>query len=495
MKISGVDIRPGNIIEYEGGIWRAVKIQHTQPGKGGAYMQVEMKNLIDGRKNNVRFRSAETVERVRLDTKDFQFLFHDGDPLVFMDKENYEQVSLPAGSDRRAGGLPAGRHGRDHGALQRAADLRAAPRHDRGDHRRGRRGGEGPDRLVQLQAGDPRQWRPRHGPAAYLRAGRRSSSTSTSRPTSAARTERSDLPFVSSEVEGQHGRYSFSTPYASKRTDCTFGQSIPASSPSWIAPRARWRGALAARFRRGRAASGEPQGAGRLRQPRRSAHRADPGRRARPRPPRLGHAAGGRRRHRGQSGQAALGGRSDRRHLQLPPRHPPFRDLDRGAGAEAGRRAGARSATDWSTIRSPTKASGPRRAGVPGCRTGGSGSPPAATSPKRWSRPACPTRRMAICRAFNESWRRLVRKWLASAASARQRSTSPGWRQGRYDGFWEEELEALGHCGGADPGARGGGLRHRFPWRRASIWPRARCWPRTKRFTRACTSWLAGALR
>ena len=95
MKISGVDIRPGNIIEYEGGIWRAVKIQHTQPGKGGAYMQVEMKNLIDGRKNNVRFRSAETVERVRLDTKDFQFLYHDGDMLVFMDKENYEQVSLP----------------------------------------------------------------------------------------------------------------------------------------------------------------------------------------------------------------------------------------------------------------------------------------------------------------------------------------------------------------------------------------------------------------
>ena len=92
MKISGVDIRPGNIIEYEGGIWRAVKIQHTQPGKGGAYMQVEMKNLIDGRKNNVRFRSAETVERVRLDTKDFQFLYHDGDMLVFMDKENYEQI-------------------------------------------------------------------------------------------------------------------------------------------------------------------------------------------------------------------------------------------------------------------------------------------------------------------------------------------------------------------------------------------------------------------
>src|SRR3546814_14288883 len=58
-------------------------------------MQVEMKNLIDGRKTNVRFRSAETVERVLLDTKDFQFLFADGDMLTFMDKDTYEQITLP----------------------------------------------------------------------------------------------------------------------------------------------------------------------------------------------------------------------------------------------------------------------------------------------------------------------------------------------------------------------------------------------------------------
>jgi elongation factor P len=96
MKINAVEIRPGNILEFEGGLWRAVKIQHTQPGKGGAYMQVELKNLIDGRKSNNRFRSAETVEKVRLDTKDFQYLFTDGDMLIFMDKENYEQISLPA---------------------------------------------------------------------------------------------------------------------------------------------------------------------------------------------------------------------------------------------------------------------------------------------------------------------------------------------------------------------------------------------------------------
>ena len=96
MKISGVDIRPGNILEYEGGIWKVAKIQHTQPGKGGAYMQVEMKNLQDGRKTNVRFRSADTIERVRLDTKDYQFLYEDGDMLVFMDQDTFEQINLPS---------------------------------------------------------------------------------------------------------------------------------------------------------------------------------------------------------------------------------------------------------------------------------------------------------------------------------------------------------------------------------------------------------------
>jgi elongation factor P len=96
MKISGVDIRPGNILEYENGLWKVAKIQHTQPGKGGAYMQVEMKNLIDGRKTNVRFRSADTVEKVRLDTKDFQYLYADGDMLIFMDQETYDQINLPS---------------------------------------------------------------------------------------------------------------------------------------------------------------------------------------------------------------------------------------------------------------------------------------------------------------------------------------------------------------------------------------------------------------
>jgi hypothetical protein len=117
MKISGVDIRPGNIIEYEGGIWRAVKIQHTQPGKGGAYMQVEMKNLIDGRKNNVRFRSAETVERVRLDTKDFQFLFPRAICSSSWTRRPTTRSRCRRDLARRCGCLLAGRHGRRDGTL------------------------------------------------------------------------------------------------------------------------------------------------------------------------------------------------------------------------------------------------------------------------------------------------------------------------------------------------------------------------------------------
>src|SRR3546814_16105919 len=95
MKITGVEIRTGNIIEYEGGIWKVTKIQHTQPGKGGAYMQVEAKNLIDERKLNNRFCSADTVEQVRRDTKDFMYLDTESDDIVYMDKAKSEQNTIP----------------------------------------------------------------------------------------------------------------------------------------------------------------------------------------------------------------------------------------------------------------------------------------------------------------------------------------------------------------------------------------------------------------
>ena len=94
MKINGNSIRPGNIIEHQGRLWRAVKTQHTQPGKGGAYLQVELKDIRDGTKTNERFRSSETVERVRLDEHEYQFLFSAGDDYTFMDVESFEQLTL-----------------------------------------------------------------------------------------------------------------------------------------------------------------------------------------------------------------------------------------------------------------------------------------------------------------------------------------------------------------------------------------------------------------
>ncbi len=94
MKINGNEIRPGNVIEHAGGLWVAVRTMAVKPGKGGAFNQVELKNLIDGTKLNERFRSSETVERVRLEQKDFNFLYEQGDALIFMDNETYEQLEL-----------------------------------------------------------------------------------------------------------------------------------------------------------------------------------------------------------------------------------------------------------------------------------------------------------------------------------------------------------------------------------------------------------------
>ena len=65
-----------------------------KPGKGPAYAQVELKNAIDGTKLNERFRSSETVERVRLEQKDYQFLFAEGDMLTFMDTDTYDQIQI-----------------------------------------------------------------------------------------------------------------------------------------------------------------------------------------------------------------------------------------------------------------------------------------------------------------------------------------------------------------------------------------------------------------
>ena len=93
-KINGNEIRPGNVLEHDGGLWAAVKVDHVKPGKGGAFAQVELRNLRDGRKLNERFRSEDKVDQVDLEMKDQQFLYETDGRLVFMDAETYEQIAF-----------------------------------------------------------------------------------------------------------------------------------------------------------------------------------------------------------------------------------------------------------------------------------------------------------------------------------------------------------------------------------------------------------------
>ena len=94
MKISGNEIRPGSVIEHDGSLWVAVRTQTVKPGKGPAYNQVELKNLLDGRKLNNRFGTDERVETADIRRRDFQYLYKEGDMLVFMDTDTYDQISL-----------------------------------------------------------------------------------------------------------------------------------------------------------------------------------------------------------------------------------------------------------------------------------------------------------------------------------------------------------------------------------------------------------------
>lgn len=95
MKINAIDIKPGNVLEHQGKLWIVLKRELVQPGKGGAFAQVEMRDLRSGTKLNDRFRTQEPVERVRLDEKEMQFLFMEGEQATFMDNDSYEQIAVP----------------------------------------------------------------------------------------------------------------------------------------------------------------------------------------------------------------------------------------------------------------------------------------------------------------------------------------------------------------------------------------------------------------
>ncbi|MEY3197111.1 MAG: Translation elongation factor [Pseudomonadota bacterium] len=95
MKITATTIKAGNILVFNDELWIVSKQpEHTKPGKGPAYMQVEMKNLKTGNKLNQRFNSSDYIEKAQLEQRDFQFLYMEGDNMVLMDLENFEQIHV-----------------------------------------------------------------------------------------------------------------------------------------------------------------------------------------------------------------------------------------------------------------------------------------------------------------------------------------------------------------------------------------------------------------
>jgi elongation factor P len=88
-------IRAGQVIEHEGRRWTVLKQQIITPGKGGAFIQVEMRDLKSGNKTNERWRTADTVERLTTEEKEFTYSYTDGSNLVLMDPESYEETHIP----------------------------------------------------------------------------------------------------------------------------------------------------------------------------------------------------------------------------------------------------------------------------------------------------------------------------------------------------------------------------------------------------------------
>jgi len=88
------DFRPGMTIRMDGDLWTIVEFQHVNPGNWRAFVRAKLKSLKSGKVIETRFRAGEAIDPVRIETKEFQYLYHDGSGYVFMDKETYDQLSI-----------------------------------------------------------------------------------------------------------------------------------------------------------------------------------------------------------------------------------------------------------------------------------------------------------------------------------------------------------------------------------------------------------------
>lgn len=93
-KVNAITLRPGHVLDHEGKLWVVTKSEINQPGKGAAVMQIEMRDIRSGIKTNVRFRTQETLERVRLEQSECTYLYAEGDDYHFMNIESFEQMTV-----------------------------------------------------------------------------------------------------------------------------------------------------------------------------------------------------------------------------------------------------------------------------------------------------------------------------------------------------------------------------------------------------------------
>lgn len=89
------DFRTGMVLNHKNALWSIVEFQHVKPGKGPAFVRTKLKGVQTGKVVEETFRAGEKVEEVRLERRDYQFLYVDGDFMTFMNLETYEQISLP----------------------------------------------------------------------------------------------------------------------------------------------------------------------------------------------------------------------------------------------------------------------------------------------------------------------------------------------------------------------------------------------------------------
>ena len=92
--ISAGDFRNGITIEYDNNVYQIIEFQHVKPGKGAAFVRTKLKNIKSSGVIEKSFRPTEKFPQARIDRKDLQYLYSDGDLYYFMDTESYEQIAL-----------------------------------------------------------------------------------------------------------------------------------------------------------------------------------------------------------------------------------------------------------------------------------------------------------------------------------------------------------------------------------------------------------------